>query len=254
MIYGVPPSSLEVDGEFYRIDSDFLTALSIMRMYNDKAMSVLSKHMCMLEMLYSYVDEDGEIVVDIPENQDEALRKALWFLSMGEEYGDGYEEKKGAIEEYTEDGKLKNVKVKPRLIDFEKDYNLIISAINKTIGRDVRFDENAHWWTFIGYCQELSEDTLISNIISIRSKIAKNGESSLDKHDKEFYYNNKDIIDIEYDPEGRSVFNEFMEDLKAENERELTDEELNQKEYDEALSNLNMSPEDFMKTYNKFVK
>lgn len=240
-MYGVPPSSLEVDGEYYRIDSDFLTALSIMRMYNDEAMSIYTKHVCMLEMLYSYVDEDGEVVTNIPENADQAVIEGIKFLTMGKENGMEDEEE-----------------VKPRLMDFEKDYSYIIAAINKTIGRDIRFDDNAHWWTFMGYCQELSEDTLISSIISIRSKLAKGGESSLDKYDKEFYNENRDIIDISFDPEGDKAFEEFMEELDMENDSiELSEEELNRREYDEALglnNDLGMTPAELMREYNKFIK
>lgn len=235
MLYIVPPSSLEVDGEFYKIDSDFLTALSIMQMYNDKALSVSYKHMCMLEMLYSYVDESGEVVVNIPKNKIGAIEKGIWFLNGGKE-------------------EVEETSPKPRLMDFEKDYHLLISGINKSISRDIRFDENRHWWTFMGFCQELDEDSLISNVISIRSKLAKGGESKLESYEKEFYRENKEMIDICYDPLNKEELDKFLEEEKerVEKENELLRLNKNEAEFDKAVSSLKMTPEEFMSIYSNY--
>lgn len=170
------PTSLEVDGELVKIDSDFRTALLVMQMYNDRALSLQSKHGLMLSMIYSVVDDNGEVVSTLPENVEEAANKAIWFLNIGMEEQD-------------------NVESKPRLIDYEKDSQHLFSAVNNVLSREVRSDDYMHWWTFYGFCQSIDDSSLMSNIISIRSKRASG--KKLDQGELEFYKSNKDMIDIE---------------------------------------------------------
>lgn len=172
------PTSLEVDGELVKIDSDFRTALLVMQMYNDRAISLQSKHGLMLSMIYSVLDDNGEVVSTLPENVEEAANKAIWFLNIGmEEQGD--------VES----------KSKPRLIDYEKDSQHLFSAVNNVLSREVRSDDYMHWWTFYGFCQSIDDSSLMSNIINIRNKRASG--KKLDQGELEFYKANKDMIDIE---------------------------------------------------------
>ena len=172
------PTSLEVDGELVEIDSDFRTALLVMQMYNDRAISLQSKHGLMLSMIYSVVDDDGEIVSTLPKNVEEAANKAIWFLNIGMEEQDDVE-----------------TESKPRLIDYEKDSQYLFSAVNNVLSREVRSDDYMHWWTFYGFCQSIDDSSLMSHIINIRSKRASG--KKLEKDELEFYKSNKDIIDIE---------------------------------------------------------
>jgi transcription initiation factor TFIIIB Brf1 subunit/transcription initiation factor TFIIB len=50
-----------------------------------------------------------------------------------------------------------------------------------------------HWWTFLGYFNEIGEG-LLSTVISIRQK--KNKGKNLEKYEQEFYRANKSLIDI----------------------------------------------------------
>lgn len=170
------PTSLEVDGELVKIDSDFRTALLIMQMYNDRALSLQSKHRLMLSMIYSVVDDNGEVVSTLPKNVEEAANKAMWFLNIGMEEQD-------------------NVESSPRLIDYEKDSQYLFSAVNNVLSREVRSDDYMHWWTFYGFCQSIDDSSLMSNIINIRNKRASG--KKLDQGELEFYKSNKNIIDIE---------------------------------------------------------
>ena len=170
------PTSLEVDGELVKIDSDFRTALLVMQMYNDRAISLQSKNGLMLSMIYSVLDDNGEVVSTLPENVEEAANKAIWFLNIG-------------MEEQAD------VKPKPRLIDYEKDSQHLFSAVNNVLSREVRSDDYMHWWTFYGFCQSIDDSSLMSNIINIRNKRASG--KKLDQGELEFYKSNKDMIDIE---------------------------------------------------------
>lgn len=74
-----------------------------------------------------------------------------------------------------------------KLIDWEKDSQLICSAVNKVAHQEVRAAEYLHWWTFMGYFSEVGESVL-STVVGIRSKI-KRGKK-LEKYEKEFKSHN----------------------------------------------------------------
>ena len=92
----------------------------------------------------------------------------------------------------------------PKLIDWDKDAQMIMSAINKVAGKEVRAEEYTHWWTFVGYYMAIGESTL-STVVSIRNKILK-GEK-LEKWEQKFRqentnyfnWNSKSIEDMELD-------------------------------------------------------
>ena len=82
---------------------------------------------------------------------------------------------------------------RPRLMDWEQDGDMIVPAVNKVAGKEIRSVPYMHWWTFFGYFME-SGECLFNTVVGIRSKKAK-GEK-LDKWEKKFYQENKNIIDI----------------------------------------------------------
>ena len=67
-------------------------------------------------------------------------------------------------------------------------------AINRVAGKEIRQEENIHWWTFLGWFMEIGECTY-SQVLSIRSKKAKG--KNLEKWEQEFYSENRKIIDIQ---------------------------------------------------------
>ena len=70
-----------------------------------------------------------------------------------------------------------------KTIDWEKDSQMICSAVNKVAHKEVREAEYLHWWTFLGYFSEVGESVL-STVVGIRDKI-KRGKK-LEKYEKEF--------------------------------------------------------------------
>lgn len=90
---------------------------------------------------------------------------------------------------------------KPRLIDWEQDAPVIVPAINKVCGKDVRSVKYMHWWTFLGYYMEIGECTL-ATIVSIRDK--KRRGKKLEKWEQEYYRNNKKLIDLKTEKVERS--------------------------------------------------
>ena len=100
----------------------------------------------------------------------------------------------------------------PKLIDWEQDSQIIMAAVNKVAGKEVRLEPYVHWWTFVGYYMSIGESVL-STVVSIRQKILK-GEK-LEKWEQKyrmenpryFTWNSKSIEDQELDELVKELWN-----------------------------------------------
>jgi hypothetical protein len=163
------PITLNINGVDRVIRSDFRVALLIFQAFNDPELNEQEKARVMMECLYEDVDS-------IPFNDyQEAYDKAVWFLDGGSQDDDT------------------KYKISKKIIDWEQDEQMIFSAVNKVAGKETRAAEYIHWWTFLGYFNEIGEG-LLSTVINIRQK--KNKGKRLEKHEQEFYRENKSLIDI----------------------------------------------------------
>lgn len=166
MIYDLP-ESVDIGGTDYKIRSDYRAVLDICTALSDIELNDQDKALVSLNIFYPDLDE-------IPEElYQEALEKCFWFISGGK----SQEEKKKT----------------PQLMDWEKDFPLIVSPVNRVIGREIRSSEHLHWWTFLSAYYEIG-DCLFAQVVRIREKKAKG--KPLDKSDREFYRQNRDLIDI----------------------------------------------------------
>ena len=169
------PASLNVSGRNYKIRTDYRVILDILTAMNDPDIfepemteeeKQLERALTMLQIFY--IDFDT-----MPSSDwQEASEKACEFIDCG----------------IKDDGKQK-----PRLMDWEQDAPVIVPAVNKVCGKDVRSVKYMHWWTFFGYYMEIGECTL-STIVSIRDK--KRRGKKLEKWEQEFYRNNKKLVDL----------------------------------------------------------
>lgn len=157
------PRSLEVDGEEREIRSDFRPVLDIITALNDLELTEREKVEVLLDIMYV---EPYTIL-----NKGEAINKAMWFISGGDESG----EKKNS----------------PKLMDWEQDFKLIVAPINRVLGYECRGKDYLHWWTFLGAYMEIGECTF-STVCRIRSKQAKH--QKLEKYEKDYLRENYDIV------------------------------------------------------------
>ena len=74
-----------------------------------------------------------------------------------------------------------------KAIDWDKDSQIVCSAVNKVAHTEVRACDYLHWWTFLGYFSEVGESVL-SMVVGIRNKIKRN--KKLEKYEKEFKAHN----------------------------------------------------------------
>lgn len=174
------PTSLNVGGTDYAIRSDYRAALDIFAALADPELDDTNKALELLDILY--VDfENME-----PHHYQQAIKEAMWFLNCGA-------------------GNIKQAK-RPQLVDWEQDFQYIVSPINRVIGTEIRALEYLHWWTFISAYYEIGDCTF-AQIVRIRNLKAKG--KKLDKSDAEWYRENRDIVDI------KTKYTEKEEELLA---------------------------------------
>lgn len=166
MIYDLP-TSVEVGGIVREIRTDYRAALDMCVALSDPELSNDDKAYTLLGIFYPDWDQIH------PKDYQEAINKCVWFLNGGSE-----EEK---------------TKKAPKLMDWEQDFNLIVSPINRVIGREIREPTPLHWWTFLSAYYEIG-DCVFSNVVRIRD--AKARGKTLDKADQDWYKRNRDIVDF----------------------------------------------------------
>lgn len=177
------PSSPEIDGTEYPIETDFRTILNILSYFSNPDYEEDEKWMICMEFLF------GDVFAIPPSSYQEAMRKITDFIDMGME-GDERQ--------------------KPRTMDWEQDAGLIIPAVNRVMGCEVRSLDYLHWWTFLGAYMEIGE-SLFSTVLQIRTKKAKG--KKLEKEEKEFLRENRKLVELE-NRYSQSELNE-QERLKA---------------------------------------
>ena len=166
------PTSLNVGGVDYEIRTDYRVVLDLFTALSDpnltdadEQMTAYMQSRVIMEIMFPNCD-------NIPmEHWQEALQKVSEFIDMG----------------------ISDDRKKPKTMDWEQDAPIIIPAINKVLNREIRAEKYMHWWTFLGAYMEIGE-SLFSNVVNIRQKKAKG--KKLEKHEQEFYNENKALIDF----------------------------------------------------------
>lgn len=166
MIYDLP-ASVEVGGIVREIRTDYRAALDMCVALSDPELSNEDKVYALLGIFYPEWEQIH------PNDYQDAVNKCVWFLNGG------------SSEE--------NTKKSPKLMDWEQDFKLIVSPINRVIGREIREPIPLHWWTFLSAYYEIG-DCVFANVIRIRD--AKARGKPLDKADQEWYKRNRDIVDF----------------------------------------------------------
>ena len=160
------PSSLDVGGKPWVIHADYRDILDIINRLTD----INTDRQIALYVALALFYEDFDVM---PENCfEEAIKQMLWFISCGED----------------DDGTPAH-----KMIDWEQDYFMIVSGVNKAASCDVRGLKFLHWWTFISYFSEIGEGQL-ATVVSIREKRHKNKKQ--EKWEQEFYRENRKKVDF----------------------------------------------------------
>lgn len=160
------PQAVVIDGKEFPIRTDFRIVLDALAALNDPELDDEAKYYAVRDIMFPAWD-------DIPtEYRDEAISKAAEFI------------------DYIHRGEGKSF---PRLVDWEQDADMIVSAINSVAHMEIRALPYLHWWTFLSYFMNIRE-SVYSTVLHIRVKKAKH--KKLEKWEEEFYRANRNIVDI----------------------------------------------------------
>lgn len=180
---GQLPTTLDVNNITYEIRSDYRNILCIISAFNAEELSDTEKLLVCLMRIY--VDFQK-----IPIN----------------DYGEAYQKASDFIE-----CQIKADKPGPKIVDWDKDEQMIFTAVNKVACQEVRAVPYMHWWTFLGYFQSIDRDDIWGFVLTIRQKKAKHRK--LEKYETEFYNANRSLCDIEKHIDRKKDADKYAADL-----------------------------------------
>jgi hypothetical protein len=163
------PLTVEIDGKEYKITNrcDYRMVLDVICILNDNELSEEQK---LRTALYVFYEDLKECT-----NVEKAIKEMFYIISYGEE----------------DDEKPKESK--PKLMDWEHDFKMLVAPVNRVLGYEVRSIDYLHWYTFMSAYYEIGE-CQFQTVVSIRSKRAKG--KKLDDWEQEFYRENKKMVDL----------------------------------------------------------
>lgn len=172
---GALPEHLTVGDTEYSIRSDYRNVLQVFEAFNDPELVSAEKWIVAIYLFFeSFSCADD--VLEALENGfqiEEAMKQITWFIAAGKSHGK---------------------EIELPVYDWVQDEQMIFSAVNKVAGKETRELEYLHWWTFLGYFNEIGDGTF-SFIVEIRNKLNKG--KKLEKYEKEFFSHNKELVRIE---------------------------------------------------------
>lgn len=172
---GALPETLKVGGEEYPIRTDYRNVLQIFEAFQDPDLTQEEKWIVAIYLMFEDFSCDDDVLQAAWDgfDLDEATKQINWFISAGMPDG---------------------IDLERPVYDWKKDEQIIFSAVNKVSANETREMEYLHWWTFLGYFREIGEGVFLF-ITGIRHKLNKG--KKLEKHEKEFLAQNKELVKLE---------------------------------------------------------
>ena len=185
------PTKIFIEGEEFSIrnSGDYRMVLDCFKALQDAELNPKERVFCSLLIFYENINS----IADINKFPDleTAIKEMYNFFNCGKDQSVGK-------------------RMKHRLIDWDKDSQMICSAINKVANKEVRAESYIHWWTFMGYYSAVGE-SLLSTVLSIRDKLSRG--KKLEKYEREFKNENPEYFvwnaHTVDDEEADKLFNEL---------------------------------------------
>lgn len=187
------PTEVEVNGKIYKINADFRTSIQFEILMQKRELTqeqqFFANELCELdeemdkeiaELLAKYKTGLELYYKEIPEDINEAINKMLWFYECGKENIDKKKSKKSGS------GK--------KIYDYNHDADYIYAAFFEQYGIDLA-EQELHWWKFSALFSALSDDCMISKIITYRVIDTK----GMEKEQKAFYNRMKRLYELPKD-------------------------------------------------------
>lgn len=168
--YELPTSVILNDTVFaIRRDGDFRMVLDCFRILQDEELEANERIFACLMTFYADISSLEEIgkLGDL----EEAVKQMFLFFNCNQENA--------------------GLKAEGKVVDWNKDALMIVSAINNVAGKEVRAEKYLHWWTFIGYYMAIGESSL-ATVVNIRRKMLKH--KKLEKYEQEYVNDNPELF------------------------------------------------------------
>ena len=163
------PTTVTIADTTYTIreKGDYRMVLGCFQVLNDVGLSQNERIIACLIIFYEDFNDLKDVLLLDKDRLQSLMDNAFLFFNCGQEHSSG--------------------EMNYKTIDWDKDSQLISSAVNKVSGKEIRAETYIHWWTFMGYFNAVGESAL-STVVGIRSKIAKG--KKLEKYENEFRRDN----------------------------------------------------------------
>jgi hypothetical protein len=171
------PTEIMIEERPYRIrnNGDYRMVLDVFSVLEDEELNQEERFISALIIFYEDLNEVEDVYANANIVSD-LLKQMFWFLRGGKD---------------EDDSNTKNQK----LIDWNGDSDIIISAINNVAGREVRAEQYTHWWTFLAYYMAIG-DSILSTVVGIRNKMMNS--KPLDKWEREYRNRNPQYFNWQY--------------------------------------------------------
>jgi len=141
------PEFAEIDGQLYKINTDYIYALECFKIIDDNSISDVERAIAVVSVLFGQENEKGEII-NIPKNINGALEKAAIFLSCGKEN--------------------KSITDAKKDMDFEYDKEFIYASFISDYKIDLE-NTSMHFWKFCNLISGLTEDSILNRVRDLRN-------------------------------------------------------------------------------------
>lgn len=134
------PEYAEVNGKKYKINTNYENALRCLEVHQDNSIGMYEKALATIYLLF------GEEALNDKNNHEILLKKAIFYLSLGEEKSLDSEKD----------------------MDFIQDKRLIDISIKTDYGIDIR-NTDMHWWDYYDHVNGLTEKCILNRVREIRT-------------------------------------------------------------------------------------
>lgn len=194
-MYSLPTTITITDGRQFAISEkgDYRVILHCFEAIGDSELSEDEKVLASLLIFYNEFKDFDDLAYLDTETISELTNAMFNFFNCNQPEGVGYNAHR-------------------KLIDWEQDEQMIVSAINNVSKTEIRTLDYLHWFTFMGYYLSVGESVL-STVVSIRDKIV-NGKKLEDYERKfknsnpqYFNWNSKTADELAMDEYVKSIWN-----------------------------------------------
>ena len=152
-----------------RNNGDFRMVLDCFKLLQDEELDDNERRLACLVVFYDELD--GLDSIYKLGNIEEATKQMFSFFNCNQE--------------------SVGIKTPGKVVDWSRDALMIISAVNKVAGKEIRAEKYVHWWTFMSYYMAIGESSL-ATVINIRLKLLKG--KKLEKFEREYVDENPDLF------------------------------------------------------------